>query len=57
MKTLEMNQMEQIEGGRPCGKIAYSAGLACAGAVFGGLIGAALFGPSCVGLAVGAAVC
>lgn len=55
METLDVNQMERIEGGNACSGLSYSAGLACAGAVLGGLVGAALFGPSCIGLGIASA--
>ncbi len=62
MTKLSLNQMEMIEGGswKELSTIAGGAcGAALSGVFFGGFglaISAALFGPTCIGLSIGAAL-
>lgn len=67
MKTLELHQMEQIKGGDKGDKASFALGAACfyavgitavAGALSGGIgfwVGAAIWGPTCIGGAAAAA--
>ena len=57
MKTLEFQHMENIQGGAPCGSLAQNiAGIACGVTAAGGLIGALIGGPTCLGLLIACTV-